>query len=113
LFKLYFNKKIWILINLLIYIYFHFIKIQYSINGSGDIIQIKDCPFFGDISVKKDQRTCQGIKFCEFTDQELINQEHCSVDFDSEIFQHYMQKTDDNTKETKTYMYDFTYYLNF
>ncbi len=58
LFKLYFNKKVWILINLLIYIYFHFIKIQYSINSSGDIIQIKNYPFFSDISVKKDQRTC-------------------------------------------------------
>ncbi|CAB5384542.1 unnamed protein product [Rhizophagus irregularis] len=79
-------------------------KIQYSINGSGGIIQIKDCPFFGGMSVKKDQRTCQGIKFCEFTDQELVNQEHCSVDFDSEIFQLYMQKTDENTKEAKTYI---------
>ncbi|GBC49483.2 hypothetical protein GLOIN_2v1545568 [Rhizophagus irregularis DAOM 181602=DAOM 197198] len=78
------------------------VPVEYP-DTSANGVMIKDCPFFGDISVKKDQRTCQGIKFCEFTDQELVNQEHCSVDFDSEIFQLYMQKTDENTKEVKTY----------
>ncbi|CAB4422151.1 unnamed protein product [Rhizophagus irregularis] len=29
--------------------------------------------------------------------------EHCSVDFDSEIFQHYTQQNNNNTKEAKTY----------
>ena len=46
---------------------------------------------------------CQGIKFCQFTDPELINQEHCSVDFDSEIFKNYIQQQEDNSKEAKTY----------
>ncbi|CAB4439614.1 unnamed protein product [Rhizophagus irregularis] len=63
-----------------------FSDIQYSTNGSGGSSNIKECPFFGGISIKKDKRMCQGIKFCQFTDQEFVNQEHCSVDFDSETF---------------------------
>jgi hypothetical protein len=77
-------------------------KIQYSTNGSGGSTNIQECPFFGNIPVKKDSRKCQGIKFCRFTDPELINQEHCSVNFDSESFQHHVQQND-NTKEARTY----------
>ncbi|PKK73608.1 hypothetical protein RhiirC2_823058 [Rhizophagus irregularis] len=80
-----------------------FSDIQYSTNGSGGTTNIQECSFFGGIPVKKNQRKCQGIKFCQFTDPELINQEHCSVDFDSEIFQHYIQQNNNNTKEAKTY----------
>ncbi|CAB4479109.1 unnamed protein product [Rhizophagus irregularis] len=80
-----------------------FSDIQYSTNGSGGTTNIQECPFFGGIPVKKNQRKCQGIKFCQFTDPELVNQEHCSVDFDSEIFQHYTQQNNNNTKEAKTY----------
>ena len=54
--------------------------VQVVLQISGNVL------FFGGIPVKKDQRKCQGIKFCQFTDPELVNQEHCSVDFDSEIF---------------------------
>ena len=78
-------------------------KIQYSTNGSGGNTHIQDCPFFGEIPVKKNQRKCQGIKFCQFTDPKLVNQEHCSVDFDSEIFQNYTQQSNNNTKEARTY----------
>ncbi len=46
---------------------------------------------------------CQGIKFCQFTDQEFVKQEHCSVDFDSETFKKYIQQQDNNFKETRTY----------
>ncbi|CAB4381821.1 unnamed protein product [Rhizophagus irregularis] len=80
-----------------------FSDVQYSTNGSGGATDIRECPFFGGIPVKKDQRKCQGIKFCQFTDPELVNQEHCSVDFDSEIFQHYIQQNNNNTSEVKTY----------
>jgi len=78
-------------------------KIQYSTNGSGGSSNIKECPFFGGISVRKDKRMCQGIKFCQFTDQEFVKQEHCSVDFDSETFKKYIQQQDNNFKETRTY----------
>ncbi|RIA85817.1 hypothetical protein C1645_879058, partial [Glomus cerebriforme] len=60
-------------------------KIQCSTNGSGGSANIKECPFFGGVSVKKDKRECQGIKYCQFSDPEFINQEHCNVDFE-EIF---------------------------
>ncbi|POG77570.1 hypothetical protein GLOIN_2v1545568 [Rhizophagus irregularis DAOM 181602=DAOM 197198] len=50
--------------------------IQYSTNGSGGTINIQECPFFERISIKKNQRKCQGIKFYQFTDPEFINQEH-------------------------------------
>ncbi|GBC36937.2 hypothetical protein GLOIN_2v1773466 [Rhizophagus irregularis DAOM 181602=DAOM 197198] len=80
-----------------------FSDIQYSTNGSGGSSNIKECPFFGGISIKKDKRMCQGIKFCQFTDQEFVNQEHCSVDFDSETFKKYTQQQDINSKEAKTY----------
>ncbi|PKB95238.1 hypothetical protein RhiirA5_404684 [Rhizophagus irregularis] len=81
----------------------YYLLVQYSTNGSGGATDIRECPFFGGIPVKKDQRKCQGIKFCQFTDPELVNQEHCSVDFDSEIFQHYIQQNNNNTSEVKTY----------
>jgi len=61
-------------------------------NGSNGATDIWKCPFLGEIPVKEDQRKCQGIKFCQFTDPELVNQEHCSADVDSEILQHYTQQ---------------------
>ena len=78
-------------------------KIQYSTNGAGGSANIKECPFFGGVSVKKDKRKCQGIKYCQFSNPEVINQEHCSVDFDSETFQYYAQQQNNNSKEAKTY----------
>uniref|UniRef100_U9T8I9 Uncharacterized protein n=1 Tax=Rhizophagus irregularis (strain DAOM 181602 / DAOM 197198 / MUCL 43194) TaxID=747089 RepID=U9T8I9_RHIID len=59
-----------------------------DVSGSSNI---KECPFFGGISVKKDKRKCQGIKFCQFSDQEFVNQEYCSVDFNSKTFKTYTQ----------------------
>ncbi|RIA86076.1 hypothetical protein C1645_829844 [Glomus cerebriforme] len=35
-----------------------FSDIQYSTNGSGSSANIKECPFFGGVSVKKDKREC-------------------------------------------------------
>ncbi|UZO20894.1 uncharacterized protein OCT59_013304 [Rhizophagus irregularis] len=80
-----------------------FSDIQYSTNGAGGSANIKEGPFFGGISVKKDTRKCQGIKYCQFSNPEIINQEHCSVDFDSETFQNYTKQQNNNSKEAKTY----------
>ncbi|UZO12218.1 uncharacterized protein OCT59_003766 [Rhizophagus irregularis] len=80
-----------------------FSDIQYSTNGASGSANIKECPFFGGISVKKDTRKCQGIKYCQFSNPEIINQEHCSVDFDSETFQNYTKQQNNNSKEAKTY----------
>ncbi|PKC54668.1 hypothetical protein RhiirA1_447023 [Rhizophagus irregularis] len=80
-----------------------FSDIQYSTNGAGGSANIKEGPFFGGISVKKDTRKCQGIKYCQFSNPEIINQEHCSVNFDSETFQNYTKQQNNNSKEAKTY----------
>ncbi|PKY28722.1 hypothetical protein RhiirB3_391270 [Rhizophagus irregularis] len=61
-------------------------NIQYSLGGGGQS-SIKNCPFFGNISVKKEERNCMGIKRCEFIDPEIINMSHNEVDFDSEFWQ--------------------------
>ncbi len=43
------------------------------------------CPYLGNIAVNKKDRTCQGLKICEFADQELKEMEHESVDPDSDL----------------------------
>ncbi|GBC15837.2 hypothetical protein GLOIN_2v1788374 [Rhizophagus irregularis DAOM 181602=DAOM 197198] len=60
--------------------------IQYSLGGGGQS-SIKNCPFFGNISVNKEERNCMGIKHCEFINPEIINISHNEVDFDSEFWQ--------------------------
>ncbi|CAG8747481.1 3664_t:CDS:1, partial [Funneliformis caledonium] len=52
--------------------------------------------FFGRISVKKNDRKYQSIKYYQFTDPELINQEHYNINFDSKSFQKYNQQDDNN-----------------
>ncbi|PKY31401.1 hypothetical protein RhiirB3_393301 [Rhizophagus irregularis] len=61
---------------------------------------IKECPFFGRISIKKIKECARTL----ITDQEFVNQEHCSIDFDSETFKKYTQQQDINSKEAKTYI---------
>jgi hypothetical protein len=61
--------------------------VQYSI-GSGRGSPIQLYLFFGGIPVMKYKRRCQGIKHCSFANPDLINAEHCEVDFESEIFKH-------------------------
>lgn len=43
------------------------------------------CPYLGDITVNKDDRTCQGLKICEFASPELQEMQHESVDPDSDL----------------------------
>ncbi|CAG8578364.1 13155_t:CDS:2, partial [Racocetra persica] len=63
-----------------------FNNVQYSINGSGGTTIIQNCPFFGNISVKKDKQRCQGIKYCEFSDPTYLNIVHKSVDVESDFY---------------------------
>lgn len=42
------------------------------------------CCYFGDITVTKKDRTCQGIKLCELN-SELREMQHKSVDHDSDL----------------------------
>ncbi|EXX65997.1 hypothetical protein RirG_127980 [Rhizophagus irregularis DAOM 197198w] len=80
-----------------------FNDIQYSI-GSGSGSPIQKCPFFGNISVTKYVRECQGIKHCSFADFDLINAKHCEVDFESDIFKQINKNNKENNKENYTYI---------
>jgi len=59
-------------------------KIQYSMGkpcGGNNTI----CSYLGDVAITKKDRTCQGLKICEFADQELKEMEHKTVDPDSDL----------------------------
>uniref|UniRef100_U9T7K8 Uncharacterized protein n=1 Tax=Rhizophagus irregularis (strain DAOM 181602 / DAOM 197198 / MUCL 43194) TaxID=747089 RepID=U9T7K8_RHIID len=79
-------------------------NIQYSLGGGGQS-SIKNCPFFGNISIKKEERNCMGIKHCEFINPEIINISHNEVDFDSEFWQKISKNKHVETKKSKTYTY--------
>ncbi|CAB5388430.1 unnamed protein product [Rhizophagus irregularis] len=55
--------------------------------SEGSQSSIKNCSFFGNISVKKEERNCMEIKYCEFINPEIINMSHNEIDFDSEFWQ--------------------------
>ncbi|CAG8842495.1 39234_t:CDS:2, partial [Gigaspora margarita] len=44
---------------------------QYSINGHGGATIIQDCPFFGNISFKKNERQYQEIKYGKYNEIDL------------------------------------------
>ena len=41
--------------------------------------------YLGNIAISKNDRTCQGLKICEFANLELKEMEHISVDPDSDL----------------------------
>ena len=43
------------------------------------------CTYLNDVAVIKKDRTCHGVKMCEFADSELQEMEHKSVDPDSDL----------------------------
>ena len=69
---------------------------QYSVSGEGVLI-IKECPFFGNISVTKYTRICQGIKH-------FVNAKHCEVDFDFEIYKQINKNHEKNSVKNNTYV---------
>ena len=60
------------------------LKIQYPMGKPGGKNNTT-CPYLGDIIVSKDDRTCQGLKICEFANPELQEMQHESVDPDSDL----------------------------
>ena len=76
---------------------------QYSVGDGGGSI-IKECPFFGNISVTKYTRICQGIKHCSFADPNIVNAKHCEVDFDSEIYKQINKNHKENSVKNNTYV---------
>ena len=75
---------------------------QYSVGGGGGS-PIQNCPFFGNIPVTKYERKCKGIKHCSFADPDIINLEHCEVDFESEIYKQINKDHNENNKKNNTY----------
>lgn len=43
------------------------------------------CPYLGNIKINKKDRTCQGVKICEYANIELREMIHKSVDTDSDL----------------------------
>ncbi len=76
---------------------------QYSVGGGGGS-PIQECPFFGNIPVTKYIRTCQGIKHCSFANSDLINAEHCEVDFESDIYKQINKNHNENSIINRTYV---------
>ena len=74
-----------------------------NIRGGGGL-PIKECSFFGNISVTKYIRTCQSIKYYSFTDSDIINAEHCEVDFESEIYKQINKNHQENNIKNNIYM---------
>ncbi len=61
------------------------------------------CPFLG-CHVKKYHRTCQGIKACEYLNEDLRNKVHTEVDMDQDFFQTSSEAAlEQRTREAKTY----------
>ncbi|CAB5188576.1 unnamed protein product [Rhizophagus irregularis] len=61
-------------------------NIQYSYGGNGTIRTVKNCEFFPNISVIKEQRECLSVKVCQYASKEL-DIGHTSVDFSTPLFE--------------------------
>jgi len=61
-------------------------------------------PYFNNIQIKKNERTCQGVMVCDQTDPVLANSCHNDVDFDSDEFKRVKNNECLIDRETNTYM---------
>jgi hypothetical protein len=60
-------------------------------------------PYLGNIAVSKKDRTCQGLKVCEFAHQELMEMEHESVDTDSDLYLKINEELSANNVKNNTF----------
>lgn len=61
------------------------------------------CSYLGDITVNKKDRTCRGLKICEFASLELLEMEHQSVDPNSDLCLKMSKELSDNNLENNTF----------
>jgi hypothetical protein len=61
------------------------------------------CSYLGDVSVKRKDRTCQGIKICEFANPELLEMNHESVNTDSDLQLKVNKEVSDDNIENNTF----------
>jgi hypothetical protein len=62
------------------------------------------CYYFGDIIVDKKDRTCRGLKICEFASTELWEMQHESVDPDSDLQLKINKELSVNNVENNTFV---------
>ena len=60
-------------------------NIQYSYRGTETIRKVKNCDFFSESKVSKEQRQYLSVKLCKFSSKEL-EIGHTSVDFTKSSF---------------------------
>jgi hypothetical protein len=78
------------------------LKIQYPMGGpSGQ--NDTTCTFLGNITVNKKDRTCHGLKICEFASMELKEMTHKSVDLDSDLRLKISKELSDDNIENNTF----------
>jgi hypothetical protein len=61
------------------------------------------CSYLGDVIVDKKDRTCHGLKICEFGSPELQEMKHESVDPDSDLRLKMSEELSDNNIENNTF----------
>ncbi|CAB4418704.1 unnamed protein product [Rhizophagus irregularis] len=61
-----------------------FTDIQYSM-GKPCGQHTSTCSYLGDVTIEKKDRTCQGVKICEFANSELLEMNHELVNTDSDL----------------------------
>ncbi|CAB4381019.1 unnamed protein product [Rhizophagus irregularis] len=74
-------------------------NIQYSYGGNGTIRTVKNCEFFPNISVIKEQRECLSVKVCQYASKEL-DIGHTSVDFSTPLFENMFNANEEFHKKT-------------
>ncbi len=62
---------------------------------------VKNCEFFSEIKVIKEQRNCLSVKMCEFASNEL-DVSHTSIDFFKSLFKNIFD-TNENFHEKATF----------
>ena len=61
------------------------------------------CSYLGDVVVNKKDRTCHGLKMCEFISTELWEMKHESVDPDSDLRLKVNKELSHNNIENNTF----------
>jgi hypothetical protein len=60
------------------------------------------CHYLG-VTVKKEQRTCHGVKICQYAHSDLKKMRHKSVDFDSDLSKRISEEVSSNNVENNTF----------
>jgi hypothetical protein len=62
------------------------------------------CSYLGNVAVTRKDRTYQGLKICEFADQELKEMEHKTVDLDSDLHLKINEELSANNVKNNTFV---------